>query len=172
MNVEQNKKNINIQPTTTTNNEYNDKKQKDFETKIEGIEKRMKSLIKTTEEQEKELKDIKLKLKDFNILELLKSFGDNSEDGKNNNTVLRLIENIDKKVNSKLKLTEEKMLKVDESNFKILKEVQNIRNSQDLNNRNIESNKKIIEEMFIKIKDLENQLNTDLNDINTINKYL
>ena len=132
----------------------------------------MKSLIKTTEEQEKELKDIKLKLKDFNILELLKSFGDNSEDGKNNNTVLRLIENIDKKVNSKLKLTDEKMLKVDESNFKILKEVQNIRNSQDLNNRNIESNKKIIEEMFIKIKDLENQLNTDLNDINTRNKDL
>ena len=172
MNVEQNKKNINIQPTTTTNNEYNDKKQKDFETKIEGIEKRMKSLIKTTEEQEKELKDIKLKLKDFNILELLKSFGDNSEDGKNNNTVLRLIENIDKKINSKLKLTDEKMLKVDESNFKILKEVQNIRNSQDLNNRNIESNKKIIEEMFIKIKDLENQLNTDLNDINTRNKDL
>jgi hypothetical protein len=169
LNVEQNK-NIQIQPST--NNEHNDKIQKDLETKIEGIEKRMQSLIKTTEEQEKELKDIKMKLKDFNILELLKSFGDNSEDGKSTNTALRLIENIDKKVNAKLKLTDEKMLKVDESNFKMLKEVQNIRNSQDLNNRNIESNKKTIEEMFIKIKDIENQLNTDLLEINTRNKDL
>ena len=50
-----------------------------IETKIEGIEENIKSLIKTSDEHENELKDTKLKLKDFNVLELFKSFGDSSE---------------------------------------------------------------------------------------------
>ena len=169
MNIEENKKIDNNQNNdiNTNNDNY-----KVIEIKIEEIEQKIKSLTKTSDEHEKELTDTKLKLKDFNVFELFKSFEENSEEGKNNNIVLNLIEQIDKKVNEKLKLTDEKMLKVDESNFKMSKEVQNIRNSQDLNNRNIENNKKVIEEMYIKLRDLEKQLNTDLNERNSRNKDL
>ena len=143
-----------------------------IETKIEGIEKNIKSLIKASDAHENELKDTKLKLKDFNILELFKSFGDSSEDGKNSKILVTLMDNLENKINERLKLTEEKMLKVDESNFKMVKEVQNIRNSQDLNNRNIESNKNIINEIYMKLKDMEKQLNIDLNEISNKNKDL
>ena len=166
MNIEENKK-IDNNDINANNDNY-----KVIEIKIEEIEQKIQSLTKKSDEHEKELTDTKLKLKDFNVFELFKSFEENSEEGKNNNIVLNLIEQIDKKVNEKLKLTDEKMLKVDESNFKMSKEVQNIRNSQDLNNRNIENNKKVIEEMYIKLRDLEKQLNTNLNEINSRNKDL
>ena len=167
--IEENKKIDNNQNNDINANNDN---YKVIEIKIEEIEQKIKSLTKTSDEHEKELTDTKLKLKDFNVFELFKSFGENSEEDKNNNIVLNLIEQIDKKVNEKLKLTDEKMLKVDESNFKMSKEVQNIRNSQDVNNRNIENNKKIIEEMYIKLRDLEKKLNTDLNERNSRNKDL
>ena len=143
-----------------------------IETKIEGIEENIKSLIKTSDEHENELKDTKLKLKDFNVLELFKSFGDSSEEGKNSKIFATLMDNLENKINERVKLTEEKMLKVDESNFKMVKEVQNIKNSQDLNNRNIESNKNVINEIYMKLRDMEKQLNIDLNEISTKNKDL
>jgi len=92
--------------------------------------------MKASDTHENELNDTKLKLKDFNVLELFKSLGDSSEDGKNSKIFVTLMDNLENKINERLKLAEEKMVKVNESNFKMVKEVQNIRNSQDLNNRN------------------------------------
>ena len=82
------------------------------------------------------------------------------------------IHQIENKINERLKLAGEKMVKVDESNFKMVKEVQNIRNSQDLNNRNIESNKNIVNEIYMKLRDIEKQLNINLNEISNKNKDL
>ena len=53
------------------------------------------------------------------------------------------------------------MKKVDETNFKLSKETQDIKNAQDMNKRNILLNKKSIEEMSSKLLELENKINKD-----------
>ena len=145
---------------------------KKYEIKIADIEANIKSLINKENLYDKSLNEIKVKLKDFNVLEIFKSIGDSSENGQNNNIIISLIDNLDKSFNSKLTITEEKMAKLDESNFKMIKDVQNIKNSQDFNNRNIENNKKTIEEIYIKLKDIEKKVNTDINTISNKNKNL
>ena len=137
------------------------------------FESNIKYLIKLVNAHDNSLKNIQSKLKDLSIIESFKPFDDdNSDNGNNFNKIANaLIDNLDKKVNDKIKITEEKMSKIDESNFKMVKDVQNIKNAQDLNNRNIENNKKIIEEIYIKLKDIEKRIFFDTNDISTKNNY-
>ena len=139
---------------------------------MSGFESNIQSLIKLINEHDNSLKDIQVKLKDFNIFELFKSIGDNSENGNNTNIFSNLIDNLDKNMNEKIKIIEEKMSKNDESTFKMVKDVQNVKNAQDLNNRNIENNKKIIEEIYIKVRDIEQKLNYDINEPTSKNKNL
>ena len=145
---------------------------KDYEIKFADIEASVQSLLKKEKEQDDVLKGLKLKVKDFNILELFKSIGDNSDKGQNSNILISLIDNLENNLNSKLKISEEKMAKIEESNFKMLKDVQNIKNSQDLNNRNIENNKKTLEELYIKYRDIDKKVNIDINTIAEKNKNL
>ena len=98
-----------------------------------------------------------MKLKDLNIFELFKS-DDNDEEQEDTGT--NLIEKLEK-LNSKLKLNSQKMSKVDETNVKLVKETQNIKNAQDMNKRNILLNKQSIEELNSKIAELEKKLNPD-----------
>ena len=98
--------------------------------------------------------------------------GDNSDKGQSNNILVSLIDDVEKNLNSKLKISDEKMLKIEETNFKMVKDVQNIQNSQDLNNRNIENNKKILEELYIKVREIEDKLSININTITTKNKDL
>ena len=105
-------------------------------------------------------------------MELFKSMGDNSDKGQSNNILVSLIDDVEKNLNSKLKISDEKMLKIEETNFKMVKDVQNIQNSQDLNNRNIENNKKILEELYIKVREIEDKLSININTITTKNKDL
>ena len=53
------------------------------------------------------------------------------------------------------------MAKVDEANFKLVKETQNIKNAQSMNTRNISLNKKSLEEIFSKITEIEKKINTE-----------
>ena len=62
---------------------------------------------------------------------------EDEEDDKGKNLLEKL-----EKLSSKIKLTTEKMSKVDETNFKLVKETQNIKNAQAMNTRNISLNKK------------------------------
>ena len=94
------------------------------------------------------------KLKDLNIFEMFKS--DDEEENQDNNSGRNLIEKLES-FNSKIKLTIDKMKKVDETNFKLSKETQDIKNAQDMNKRNILLNKKSIEEMYSKLLELENK---------------
>ena len=80
---------------------------------MSGFESNIQSLIKLINEHDNALKDIQVKLKDFNIIELFKSIGDNSENGNNTNIFSNLIDNLDKNVNEKIKIIEEKMSKND-----------------------------------------------------------
>ena len=162
-------------PDVEKNLKNNDKFDTDFkkmEIKFADIEANLQSLIKLTTEHDTDIKDTKTKLKDFNILELLKAFGeDGNKAGENNNIILTLLDNLDKKYDTKMKLTDEKLTKIEESNFKMEKDIQNINNTQDINKRNIDSNKRTEEEMYIKLKELEKKVNSDMFEINHQNKY-
>ena len=153
-------------------NEINSDIDKKYEIKLVDVEANIQSLIKKANKQEKSLKEIKLKLKDFNIFEIFKSIGNTSENGQNNNILISLIDNLDNNINSKLKITEDKMAKLDETNFKIFQDVQNLKNIQDLNNRNIDTNKKTLEELYIKTRDIEQKINVSLNEVSNKNKKI
>jgi hypothetical protein len=143
-----------------------------MEIKFADIEANLQSLVKLTTEHDTDIKDTKTKLKDFNILELLKAIGeDGNKTGENNNIILTLLDNLDKKYDTKMKVTDEKLIKLEESNFKMEKDIQNINNNQDVNRRNIDSNKRTEEEMYIKLKELEKKVNSDMFEINHQNKY-
>ena len=115
-----------------------------------------------TNDHEISINNVNSKLKDLNIFEMFKSDdNENEEDDKGRNLIEKL-----EKLSSKIKLTTEKMSKVDETNFKLVKETQNIKNAQAMNTRNISLNKKALEEILSKTNEIEKKLNIDSNKEN------
>ena len=84
---------------------------------------------KKANEQQNSINQTNEKLKDLNIFEMFKS--DDEEENQDNNSGRNLIEKLES-FNSKIKLTIDKMKKVDETNFKLSKETQDIKNAQDM----------------------------------------
>ena len=116
----------------------------ELQSKIFNLYEENNSINKKFDENEEKFKDIDLKMQDFNIIDILKA---NSGEGGDMNMTLGIISNLEKKINGKIKLLEEKISKIDSSSFKVEKESQNIKNSQNLNKRQIEQLKKQIEEI-------------------------
>ena len=115
-----------------------------------------------TNDHEISINNVNSKLKDLNIFEMFKSEdNENEEDDKGKSLIEKL-----EKLSSKIKLTTEKMSKVDETNFKLVKETQNIKNAQAMNTRNISLNKKALEEILSKTNEIEKKLNIDSNKEN------
>jgi hypothetical protein len=61
---------------------------------------------------------------------------------------------------------DEKIAKIDSNSFKMTKELQNIKNSQDLNKRQIEANKKLIEDLNVKHENLSKVVEVNNEEIN------
>ena len=110
-----------------------------------------------TNDHEISINNVNSKLKDLNIFEMFKSDDNEDEEDDKGKNLLEKLE----KLNSKIKLTTEKMSKVDETNFKLVKETQNIKNAQAMNTRNISLNKKALEEILSKTNEIEKKLNID-----------
>ena len=113
-------------------------------------------------EHENNIKNINSTLKDLNIFELFKS---DDNDDEENDKGINLLEKLEK-LTSNIKLTNEKMSKVDETNFKLVKETQNIKNAQAMNTRNISLNKKALEEILSKTNEIEKKLGVEQNNYN------
>ena len=116
----------------------------EMDSKINSLLEENISIKKKFEETEENFKEINIKLQDFNIIDILKG---NTTEGGDTNITLNLISNLEKKINARNKLLEEKISKIDSSCFKIEKEGQNIKNSQNLNKRQIDQIKSQIEEL-------------------------
>ena len=117
----------------------------ELQSKIFNLYEENNSIKKKFDENEEKFKDIDLKMQDFNIIDILKA--NSGGEGGDMNMTLGIISNLEKKINGKIKLLEEKISKIDSSSFKVEKESQNIKNSQNLNKRQIEQLKKQIEEI-------------------------
>ena len=135
----------------------------DLESKYFAIYEENENLKKKLENSEEKLKDFEIKLQDFNIIDLLKS---NTEEGSDMNIVLGLISNAEKKANAKHKLIDEKIAKIDEKCFKMTKDVQNFKNSQDLNKRQFEAIKPQLEDLNTYFESLNKTVDVNNEEIN------
>ena len=135
----------------------------DLESKYFAIYEENENLKKNLENSEEKLKDFEIKLQDFNIIDLLKA---NTEEGSDMNIVLGLISNAEKKANAKHKLIEEKIAKIDQSCFKMTKEVQNVKNSQDLNKRQFDAIKQQLEDLHTYFESLNKTVDVNNEEIN------
>ena len=124
---------------------------------IKDLKNKLNELNKIVNEHSNTIKDLKIKMEDFNIAEIFKNnLGENAGD---TGVALGLISNLEKKVNKKFELTDQRIAKNDESLIKMQNEVNNIKNSNDMVLRNIETFKKNIEENNNKVDNLMNELN-------------
>jgi len=130
---------------------------------ITDLEESVDNLRRKNQEFETKLKDMDLKMQDFNIADLLKNnagIGDEEGTGGevkgNNNLMLNLISNLEKKFNSKSKFTDDRLSKLEEANYKLLKDVQNLKNTLEGNKRNIKSLKLTNEDIISNMQNLEN----------------
>ena len=142
---------------------------KNFEDELIEMDSKINSLLeenisvkKKFEETEEKFKEINIKLQDFNIVDILKG---NTGEGGDTNITLNLISNLEKKINARNKLLEEKISKIDSSCFKIEKEGQNIKNSQNLNKRQIEQIKTQIEELNSREENFNRTLEQNNDDL-------
>ena len=128
---------------------------------ISDYEEKIDFLNQKNEEFDNKLKDMDIKIQDFNIADLLKSNigGGSGEGGEgNNNLMLNLISNLEKKFNAKSQTTDGRLNKLEETNFKLVKDTQNLKNAKDGNQRSINNLKKANEDLISSMKNLEFKL--------------
>ena len=98
----------------------------------------MNKLDKASEDIEKRISEINSKTQDLNMAEILKSNAAAFEGEEGQNALaINLISKLENKLNTRIKTTEDRLNKLEESNFKMVKDIQNIKNAQDLSKRNI-----------------------------------
>ena len=137
-------------------------KTQNLENRLKLLETKFEKTEKIANENQNRTKNIESKIQDLNILELFKN--NNGENGEDSN-MLTLVNNLDKKITSKLNFLDEKMKKIEEINYKSNRDVQNLLNSSDLNKRNMNYMKQSIETFQKKINEIEKNLNHKYNEI-------
>ena len=112
---------------------------------------------------EEKIKNLEVKTQDLTIAELFKGIG--NENGGSNDLAIELIKSLEKKFEAKMKLNDEKLLKLDESNFKLTRQVQNVKNTQDLIKRNIDNIKINIEDLNNRNENLDKKLDMNYDEL-------
>ena len=124
-----------------------------FGERVDEIEKKMEDLEKKLTETNNN------KPSDVNMAELLKAnMGGDFDNEENTNVVINLITKLEEKINNKQKMTDDRINKIEENNFKSQKEIQNIKNAQDLNKRNINMLKQSNENMITNLRTMESRI--------------
>ena len=138
--------------------------------KITLLEQIITDLENKIDEINKKLEDMDLKVQDFNIVDMLKgssggSGGQSGADGvlniegeEGNALILNIISNLEKKINSKSKSNDERMTKIEETNFSLAKEIQNLKNAQDGIRRHMKSLNQTTEDIILNLKNMENSI--------------
>ena len=112
----------------------------------------------------KRLSYIEEKTKDMNILGMFNGLG--GEDG-DNAQMVKLINNLENKYTEKINLLEEKLKKIEETNYKTSRDVVRVLNTFDLNKRTFEHVNENIESLEKKVDTFEQESNTKFEEINT-----
>ena len=108
---------------------------------------------------EKKMEEFNTKLQYLNMADILKNNITNVEGEEGNNSiVLNIVSNLEKKFNAKNKINDERLNKLEENNFKALKDIQNIKNANDSAKRSINTLKQANENIITNIKNLESNV--------------
>ena len=136
-----------------------------FEISLEDLQSRFDELKVNLNNVEEKIKNLELKTQDFSIAELFKGVGNENAGVGGNDIALEIIRSLEKKFESKMKLNDEKILKLDENNFKLTRQIQNIKNSHDLIRRNIDTIKTNIEELNNKNENLDKKIDLNYDEL-------
>jgi chromosome segregation ATPase len=123
-----------------------------LESNMKFLENKNSNVRRIDDQINKRLNGIEEKMKDMNILGMFK--GLSGDDGDNAN-IIKLINNLEEKFSEKINLIEEKLKKIEETNYKTNKDVVKVLNTFDLNKRNFEHMKESIESLELKIDSLQ-----------------
>ena len=130
-----------------------------FDELIAQIGEKVDKLNQENEDLNKKINELNSKTQDLNMADIIKAnISDIEGEEGNNNVTLNLISKLESKFNNKMKVTDDRLNKLEESNFKILKEIQNIKNVQDLNKRNINTLKQSNENIITNIKTMDTRI--------------
>ena len=135
-----------------------------LENNLKFLENKNSNVRRIDDQINKRLNGIEEKMKDMNILGMFK--GLSGDDGDNAN-IIKLINNLEEKFSEKINLIEEKLKKIEETNYKTNKDVVKVLNTFDLNKRNFEHMKESIESLELKIDSLQKDTDSKLGEINT-----
>ena len=128
------------------------------------LENKNSNLRRIDDQINKRLNGIEEKMKDMNILDMFKGFS--GDDGENAN-IIKLINNLEEKFSGKINLIEEKLKKIEETNYKTNKDVVKVLNTFDLNKRNFDHIKESIESLEQRVDSLQKDTDSKLGEINT-----
>ena len=135
---------------------FHNEKLKTFDDFISQYGEIIDKLTKSNEDFEKKLNEINSKTQDLNLADVLKAnVADMEGEEGQNNLALNLITKLESKFNEKIKTIEARLNKLEESNFKFVKDIQNIKNAQDLSKRNINAFKQSIENIVTNLRTME-----------------
>ena len=145
--------------------------------KITLLEQIIADFEKKIDEINKKLEDMDLKIQDFNIVDILKgssggSGGQSGVDGalnmegeEGNALILNIISNLEKKINAKSKSNDERMTKIEETNFSLAKEIQNLKNAQEGIKRHMKGLNQTTEDIILNLQNMEKSLKQSSPDI-------
>ena len=134
--------------------------------KITILEQIVTEFENQIEKINEKLNDLDTKVQDFNIADMLKpSQGIGGENEEGNTLVYNLISKLEKKINNKNKLYDEKISNMEETNYRLSKDIVNLKNAQDGTKRSINSLKETTEDIISNLRDLENTLKETAPDI-------
>ena len=153
----------NTVPALVKDHENNAERLTYLENSIDDIETKVDSLKLLTSTHEDKIKVLESKAEDFSIADIFKGTVDNNISL--GNISVDVIKALEKKFDSKMKLNDEKIIKLEESNFKVVRQVQNVKNSHDLIKRNIDNIKANIEEMDNKNENLNKKIDMNYDDL-------
>ena len=120
-------------------------------------------LKKKFEQYDDKFKDINIKLQDLSIIDIIKANA--GGEGSDMNVYLGIIKNLEKKIKSKNELIDQKIAKIDENTFKVTKEIQNVKNTQDLNKRVFDTIQKKFENLTDKEEEMRKLIDESSNDV-------
>ena len=123
-----------------------------------------------------EFEEIKVKVNDFNIYDIFKTNGNDSNNSSNLDVNKVLIQNLETKIFKKIGFQDERIKSSEETIIKTSKEIQNLKNNLEQQIRNLNNFKDNYENFFKEDEEFKNkqkELNKKfINDINLINKEL
>ena len=153
-----------VVPSLERENENNIDRISYLENSLDDLQSRFDSVKINLNTIEEKIKNLELKTQDFSIAELFKGVGSESV-GVAGDLSIEIIKSLEKKFDSKMKLNDEKILKLDENNFKLTRQLQNVKNSHDLIKRNIDTIKINIEDLNNKNENLDKKLDLNYDEL-------